>query len=329
MRAWIFSLVMVGCSEPATWYGAAGPIVEARCAGCHTDGGPAPMAFDSYEATARHAPVMAAAIRAGAMPPWQPAEGCNQYRGDLSLRPGERDLLLEYLDGDMPLGDPDAPPAIEVPVDPAPGVRPDVVLTLPEAYTPALQPDDYRCQIIPWPLAEPAYITGISVRPDRVQVVHHTIVFKAPADTLASWQALDDAEDGPGYTCFAGPGGAGFGSLTPDQLGQVSQAMQTGELPEGAGGTQWLGAWVPGASSNPFPEGSGLLIEPGDVVIVQMHYNTLASAPAPDQSSVVFEVASEVERRAWVAPFTDLGWVSGLPVLGEGPMVIPAGDPQV
>lgn len=329
----LLGLVLVGCGQApeVTWHGGVEDVVQARCAGCHTEGGPAPMALDSYEATVRFAGAVRASVEAGTMPPWQPAPDCNSYRGDLSLRPDEKELLLAFLDGEMLEGDPGEAPALEVEVEVVPPVRPDVVLQLPEPYTPAREPDDYRCQVMVWPLDRPAYLTGLSVEPDEVQVVHHTIVFKAPASTLADWQALDAAEDGPGYTCFGGPGGTGFGSMSPEQVSMLMDAMQTGEVPEGAAGEvpQWLGAWVPGFAANQFPPGTGLRMEPGDVIIVQMHYNTLSSDPVPDQSRVLFQVDNEVERLAWVAPWTDVGWVSGLPFLGQGPMAIPAGEAHV
>jgi len=70
-------------------------------------------------------------------------------------------------------------------------------MPLPEAYTPTLEPDDYRCQLIPWPAEGVEYVTGLRVQPDQRAIVHHVIVFLAGPEQVAQYQAYDDVEEGP------------------------------------------------------------------------------------------------------------------------------------
>ena len=55
------------------------------------------------------------------------------------------------------------------------------------------------------------------------------------------------------------------------------------------------------------------------MLVLQMHYNNVAGITAQDQTSIDFQVETEVERSGWIQPFTDPSWVSGTG------MEIPAG----
>ncbi len=309
-----------------TWHQDIAPVVAQRCAGCHQEGGIGAFPLTTYDQVVALAGPMELAVASGTMPPWQGADGCNDYANDFSLTGEEEAALLEWLASDLPEGDEAtaAPPTALEPMDV------DLVLQLPEPYTPSREPDDQRCQLIEWPEDETSFITGLEVHPDVRSIVHHAIVFATSAEGAQAFRDMDAAEEGPGYTCFGGP--AAGGEVTEDRSDwsyeQVQEAYQNGELGAGFIGTKWLGAWVPGVQSLPAPEGTGIRMEPGDVLIVQMHYNTLSAEPVADQSSVAFQVADAVEREAMILPFTDIGWFTGIGLLG-GPMSIPAGEAEV
>jgi hypothetical protein len=182
---------------------------------------------------------------------------------------------------------------------------------LPEPYTPTREPDDYRCQLIPWPVAETRFVTGVRVTPEKRSIVHHVIVFVAGPDQVDQYRAYDDAEKGPGYTCFGGP---------------RPQTAMGGGLASAAGFAS-LGSWVPGAPASPFPAGTGIRVEPGSLLVAQIHYNTLSAAPVADQSSIEIATTLAVEREATRLMGVDPGWVSN-GLLGP-PMTIPAGAADV
>jgi hypothetical protein len=282
-----------------TYYRDAKVILEKSCVGCHSEGGVAPFALDDYADVKTHAASVAAAVESGTMPPWKPDASCNSYQGDLSLAADDRETLLSWIAAGSVEGkvaDYVAPGQAEDPF------RADVSLMLPEPYMPLGSPDDYRCFIVPWTEQSAKFITGFNVEPDVVAQVHHVLLFRADPQALAAFQAMDDNDPGPGYTCFGGP---------------VVGGAQAGAMPMN------LGGWVPGARGNSFPKDVGIRIEPGSAIVVQMHYNTSHSTPSADQSGFSFSLADSVKRPALSRLITDPRW------LEPGGMVIPAGEASV
>ncbi|MCH9686825.1 MAG: monooxygenase, partial [Deltaproteobacteria bacterium] len=196
-------------------------------------------------------------------------------------------------------GNPDDYQAPDIPEPPSLS-RVDLTLTIPEAYTPTEAPDDYRCFLLDWPQTELSYVTGFTAAPDDARMVHHMIAFAIPPGQVAQYEALDDAEPGIGYTCFGGPGGP---------ITSVESA-----------GT-WLGAWAPGGVAGDLPEGTGIPMEPGSRVVLQVHYNTLAGEVGPDQSSVEFKLDDQVDKPAFMMLWANPDWLFG-------DMPIPAGAPS-
>ncbi|MEE2830565.1 MAG: monooxygenase [Myxococcota bacterium] len=308
----VCSLSLVACeTEPGegfdgdapTYYADAKPILDARCVTCHALGDIAPFVLDDYQQAFEARGAIAASVEAGTMPPWPPADDCQSYEHDRSLTGAERDLLLAWVEAGAPEGDPsDAPPDSSGDSEER-EMRVDLTLQLDEPYVPQSSPDDYRCMVVEWPEDETRFITGFEVVPDRREMVHHVIAFSANAAAADTYRALDAEEEGQGYTCYGGPGGNGAG------LGS---------------GVRWVASWAPGPAGRVFTEGTGIEVEPGSVIILQMHYNTLTVEPMADQSRIELMLESEVERPATVMPFTDIGWV-----LGTDPMTIPPHEADV
>ena len=200
----------------------------------------------------------------------------------------------------MPEGDPASfvpPPAPEA----RPEIREDVVIELPE-YTPQIRPDDYRCFIVRWPELTDRFVTGFGFAPGQPELVHHIIIFHAPAEDAALFQAMDDEDPGPGYTCYGGP-------------------TRTGSEARVRPG-QWA-AWAPGVGREPYAEGTGIPAPPGTVLIAQVHYNTGAAEPAADRSHIMFQVDDAVAHPAIFQLMSNPAW------LAPGGMLIPAGEAEV
>ena len=325
VSAALICAMMVGCSSEEqdgqdetaivvpTYYGEAKAILDTRCATCHQPNDIGSFPLTTYEEVKAFEGAVRASILNGSMPPWQPGDDCNTYVDNIDLRPDEKEVLLAWLDGGAPEGEPTDASASSSSLETAPFVA-DIAVALPEAYTPSPEkPDDHRCQLIPWPAEETRYVTGLRVVPDERPIVHHTIVFVIGPDQVAEYQAFDEAEEGPGYECFGGPRPAGGGG-------------------QGLGGAPSIpaqvGFWVPGAPATPFPEGTGIRIEPGSMLVVQMHYNTRTAAPVADQSLIEITTTDSVEREGFMVQVLDIGWVTN-GQFGGDPMTIPAGEANV
>ncbi len=133
--------------------------------------------------------------------------------------------------------------------------------------------DDYRCFLIDPKLTKTTFLTGSQFLPNNADIVHHAIFFKLDAKDVAKAKALDAAAPGDGYTCFSGTGIGGRGA-------QIQ--------------APWLAAWAPGGTESLAAKGTGHQLEPGSQVIMQIHYNLLATngkATGQDRSGIRLRLA--------------------------------------
>jgi hypothetical protein len=147
-----------------------------------------------------------------------------------------------------------------------------LALSMANPYTPVPPhggTDEYRCFLVDPQLTAPTYVTGSQFLPQEAEVVHHAIIFAVAPGDVAKANALDQGDDGDGWTCFGGTGvGRGLGGLF---------------------GSGWISAWAPGGHETLQSPDTGYLLAPGSQVIMQIHYNLLATggkAAGPDKSGV-------------------------------------------
>jgi mono/diheme cytochrome c family protein len=281
-----------GAGDGPTWARDVQPLVAAKCATCHTEGGIAPFPLQTYEQVKAMKGAVASAVTARTMPPWMASPDCTDYRGDFSLTDAQIDTIAAWVSAGAPEGDPGESPVV-VEDDRASLSRVDMELPVPVAYTPKSSPDDYRCFLVDWPASETTYVTGFGAVPGNAAIVHHVIAFIAKPDNLATYEALDAADAEPGWACFGGPGGEAMG---PSKVA-------------------WLGGWAPGGTGQDVPAGTGIEVPVGSKLIVQVHYNTATVAPAPDQTKIVVRTDASVEKKAAVMPFANVEWLlGGMPI---------------
>ncbi len=257
-----------GSSIWPTYHKDVAPIIEAQCAGCHSDGGIAPFALtDAKEVTARAADI-ARVVKNKTMPPWMPGSDSAKFIHERKLSVADRTTVADWVNGGSKLGHPVS--STPAGASAAPNRKPDLTLTM-QPYTPASKSqDDYRCFLIDPKLAEDRFVTGFRINPGSSGEVHHVILYKMEGDDAAKATALDQQTGGKGWTCFGGPN-------IPDS--------------PRAGGN-WLGAWVPGGGEVQNREGTGVPMPKGTKLVLQMHYN-LANGVKTDQTSVDLFYAPE------------------------------------
>ena len=148
-----------------------------------------------------------------------------------------------------------------------------VNLSMAEAYTPAPPEgggsDEYRCQVIDPGLTKTAFLTGTQFAPGNDAVVHHAIVYAVPPGGAAAVRGHDAKIPGLGWQCFSGTGVAGA---------EVE-----------AGDAAWVDTWAPGAAETLLDQDAGHKLEPGSLLVLQIHYNLLAADGKPtgsDRSTV-------------------------------------------
>jgi hypothetical protein len=141
-------------------------------------------------------------------------------------------------------------------------------LQVPAAYSPSSPTgagtDDYRCFMLDPGLTQDAWLTGTQILPDNAEVVHHVILFRLDAESVADAEAEDAKSPEPGWTCFGGMGLEG-------EFSRVDDAA-------------WLGAWAPGGRESVVRDGYGVSLDQGTRIVMQVHYNLLIGDGA-DQSA--------------------------------------------
>ena len=250
------------------------PIIERRCASCHTDTGAGTHTIEFATAgdVAEIADEIKLVTQAGYMPPWPAGELSVPMKHDFSIEQSEVDTIAEWADAGGGLDVPADTPLDAVPLTFDPIER-DIVTAPAEPYTGSRDmPDDYRCVIseIPDPEGDGTWVRGIHFEPDAEEVVHHSIISVVSPESRQVIEELDAAEEGSGFTCFG-------------QVGAMGDVKASG-----------LGGWTPGRQPTIYPDGYAQYLEPGAFIVNQIHYHYDHEEP-PDSSAIVLDVIPQEE----------------------------------
>lgn len=295
MRRLLIVFAVAGCSHPSTpalsYWSAIKPIADTKCVGCHSDGNIAPFTLTSFADFKSHTDKVHVAITNHVMPPWPPASGCTDYRANRSLSDAEQKTILDWIAQGAVEGNPKdyKPSSLR-----AQGLsRVDATVGMAAPYTPTNAPDEYRCFLLDWNESTTRYVSGFRARPGNAAIVHHVIAFLAAPADVASYQQLDAADPAPGWLCFGGPGGSARAA--------------------------WLGGWAPGSPGADFPSGTGIQVQPGSKVVLQVHYNLANNNGQPDTTAVDFKLDDSVTKQGVIQPWANPQWIQ------QHTMTIPAG----
>jgi len=245
------------------------PILRQKCTGCHQVGGIAPSSLETSRQAQRWADAIAVAVKARVMPPWPPGPASPDYVGQEArqLTAQQRSTILSWEKAGGKASGPGAGRPRRVKLDVRPGER-VLNLNAAPAYRPTAKggaTDDYRCFLLDPKLNEDVYATSANILPGARSVVHHAVLFLVPAGTAAEAKELDAASPGAGWSCFGGIG-------------------------VGGGGAPWITVWVPGRDASRLPDGTGVELPKGSLVVMQVHYNLLNGSEL-DRSRAVLTLA--------------------------------------
>ncbi len=219
------------------------PILHARCAACHHDGGSAPFPLITYAQVRQHAEQIVDVTQRRYMPPWKPEPaGSGTFVGSNRLSEAELSTIQRWVTAGAPEGDGAALPPPPIAAGWQLG-KPDLIVTPAEGFT--LGPDGtdvFRIFVIPLPTSALRYVKGLEFHPGNLRVVHHANI---RIDATRTSRQFDDADPAPGY----------------DGL-----IAHTAVYPDG----HFLG-WTPGQVPPLLPKGLAWRLEPDTDLVIELH----------------------------------------------------------
>ena len=277
------------------------PILEANCVSCHNTGqmGAHAITIDTAGDARGVSEGLKTVTQLKHMPPWPASDEGVPLKHKMSLTPAEIAAIAAWSDAGAPL-DVSADALIKPTENPAgPLPRKDLVLDRP-AYTGSKDnTNDYRCFVLDPKLTEATYLTGYTFLEDQREELHHAQVFHISAEQVASSKAVDGKDGQPGWSCYAGPQLRG---KRPDKV--------PGRAPKRdasfSGQSNLVAGWVPGQSPSSFGDGTGILMEPGDALVLQLHYH-YSGEPTPDESTLAIQVEPGDEKLRAIRVINPIG----------------------
>ena len=206
----VVGILLVGAAKPTahkpltskyTYHDDVFPVLRDRCGSCHVEDGVAPMSLTTYTDTLPWAESMRAELLAGHMPPWRVDGVPGKFRNVSMLTPHELDVLLTWVTGGAPIGEPKEPTAFRGQPTWKLG-RPDLVLPLPPVTLPQSSRDDVKDFRVPTGTTETRWIRAVDLMPGTPSIVRSATISVATFSSgrtrdageqiLALWQPGDD-----------------------------------------------------------------------------------------------------------------------------------------
>ena len=260
------------------------PILEANCVSCHATGkmGAHTLTLDTAGDAQAVSDGLKTVTEVRHMPPWPASDKGVPLAHKMSLTQAQIDAIAKWSDAGGALDVPDGTLLKQTasPLGPVP--RKDMVLDRP-AYTGSLKNvNDYRCFVLDPKLTKPMYLTGYTFLSDQVDELHHAQVFHVSPSQVESSKKIDGKDGEPGWGCYGGPGLKG---QKPPKVPGRGVHVDAGF----SGQSSLVAGWVPGQGPSVFPMHSGILLEPGDALVLQLHYHYSAT-PTPDRSTIAIQL---------------------------------------
>ena len=251
----------------ATWYQDVAPIVAAKCAGCHQDGGIAPFVLTDPDSAGEHAGDMLAQVDKGVMPPFdareeQGAAGCTPrfgWKDDARLTVSQKATLHAWVEDGFALGTVAPMPA--PPMTALAGVSKTIAPA--QGFVASGTRDQFMCTIMDPGNAQLAWMTGLQVRPGNPLVVHHVVV----------------TELQPGVELDA--------QLAAHPIGVPFDCGQ-----QATPGAFVISIWTPGNQPMQTPDQLAVPIVGGAKIVMQIHYHPTGATAEPDTTAIDLKFSS-------------------------------------
>jgi hypothetical protein len=164
-------------TSPYTYNEEVFPILRDRCGRCHAPGGVAPMSLMTYKEAFPWGESIRTELIAGHMPPGGTDQAAGTFRSMRELRARELNILLVWLTGGNPMGNPEhTPPTVVLPQSWPLGV-PDLVIPMPSTFAIAGEATEDRQEfVLQTHNAEPRWLRAVDLLPGTPAIVRSATV---------------------------------------------------------------------------------------------------------------------------------------------------------
>ena len=262
------------------------PVLRANCASCHNPGqvGAAHWTLADAGDAAAVSDGIGAVVNARYMPPWPASNVGVPLLHSKELDSQTISEIVKWSEAGGPLDVPASTPITPTTGPQGQAPRRDVVMQMPAAYAGSLSvPNDYRCFVLDPHFTKPTYVTGYDVTPGHRTEIHHVQIFHINASQVAAGNTMSGSDGKPGWSCYTGPNLPSTGRRTEISPGSATNRHH--HLRGFTGQPGLIAGWVPGQDPVVYPEHSGILFQPGDALVFQVHYH-YDTTPVPDRSTV-------------------------------------------
>ncbi len=265
------------------------PAMQANCASCHASGevGAAHWKLDTAGDAAKVSDGIGTVVGSKYMPPWPASDVGVALNHSKQLDQKTLAALVKWSAAGGPL---DVPASTKIKATKGPAGEPprrDVVMKMPQAYTGSLtNPNDYRCFVLDPHITKPTYMTGYEVTPGTPTEIHHVQIFHIDQSQVAASASVSGKDGKPGWSCYTGPS---LPSRGPDRTSVRPNTPQPRTRRGFTGQPGLIAGWVPGQDPVIYSLHSGILMQPGDALVFQVHYH-YDTTPKPDRSTVAIQL---------------------------------------
>ena len=289
------SVAACGSSEEeppprATWYQNVAPLLANRCNSCHTAGGIGPFPLDDYETAKANSARMLQQIEIGAMPPFDAREeaDCTPRHGwvdDPRLTPEEKTTIAVWAEDGHALGE-----VAELPKPKSQELANISKSLVPvEGFVTSGNKDQFICYVLDPGVTQPvAWLTGLQVRPDLDEVVHHAVISEVVAgaeqDALVRQRGI-----GKPFDCGTATAPSNF----------------------------VVHIWTPGNQPMQTHPDIAVPVTRGAKLVMQIHYHPAGKTHPADKTAVDLQFSSVWPRKMYFV--TALGNAADAPNLLPGP----------
>ena len=255
----------------------------------------------TYEDARLRGKTIAAVTRSRYMPPWKADAGDYSFVGERRLTESQIDTLEQWVNGGLLEGDPKKMPKAPVFKDEWPLGKPDLVVSMPEAFeVPASGPDVFRNFVLALNLKKDQWIRAVDFRASARKVVHHSLFFSDPsgqgreldaADPLPGFAGLMEAEESLQENCLRWKWSHAFGVANLSRRTRLLVAPAVAE--------HWVDGF-PAAGRRTFPDDIALFAPKGSDLIVSTHFSPVGQSGERETSTVALYFAKSAPSRPFM-----------------------------